>query len=53
MIVELLEMIDIDQQQRERSAVALRPRPFVSEALVEMTAIGDAGEPVWSRAALA
>src|SRR3954465_5063685 len=46
MIVELLEMIDIDQQERELRAVAPGARPFVRETLVECAPVGEAGKAV-------
>ena len=46
LIVELLEMVDVDQQQRQRQAVALGARPFVRQPLVEMPAIGKPGQTV-------
>src|SRR3954468_15173206 len=46
LVVELLEMIDIDQQERELRAIAPGPGPFLGEALVERAPVDEAGEAV-------
>src|SRR6187551_936107 len=45
-IVEELEVIDVDQHQRERVPRAPRTEPFTLQHFVETSSIGDAGERV-------
>ena len=42
-IVELLEMVDVDHQQRERCFIAAGPGPFRIQPHVEATAVGKPG----------
>jgi hypothetical protein len=49
LVVDLLEVIDINQQQRERRKVTIREREFRTEALVEVTPVVEPGEPVLHR----
>ncbi len=47
MVVERLEMIDVDQQERKlRVPSAPGARPFVREALVECASVGEPGQAV-------
>ena len=46
LVVEQLEVIDIDEQQRQRLPGALRPQPFGLQCLVEAAPIGKAGQSV-------
>jgi hypothetical protein len=45
-IVEALEEVDVEQQQRQRRAVAPRTLPLVEQSLVEVTPVEDAREAV-------
>jgi len=49
LVVECLEMIEVDHQERQAGALAIGASPFLEQALVEAAAIGEAGEPVNSR----
>ena len=48
-VVDALEAVEIDHQQRERLAAALRARAFLGQALHQMAAVADAGEVVEQR----
>ena len=48
-VVDALEAVEIDHQQRERLAAALRAGTFLGQALQQMTAVADAGEIVEQR----
>ncbi len=48
-VVDGLEAVEIDHQQRERLAAALRPRAFLGQPLQQMAAVADAGEVVEQR----
>ncbi|MNP85344.1 hypothetical protein D3C76_1850480 [compost metagenome] len=45
-LVECLEVIDIDHQDRQWPAVALSPCPFQTQHLIQTAAVGQAGEAV-------
>ena len=45
-VVEVLEHVHVDHQQRQRRAGPLGARPFAGQRLVEVAAVGDAGEAV-------
>ncbi len=40
-VVDGLEAVEIDHQQRERLAAALRPRAFLGQALQQMPPVAD------------
>ena len=44
-----LEAVEVDHQQREGLAAALRARAFLGQALQQMAAVADAGEIVEQR----
>ena len=46
LVVEQLEMVDVDEQQRQRLAGPLRAQPFGFERLVEGAAVGKTGQAV-------
>ena len=48
-VVDGLEAVEIDHQQRERLAAALRAGAFLGQPLQQMAAVGDAGEIVEQR----
>ena len=48
-VVDRLEVVDVDQQQRQWAIVAAEALPFVVEPAGEMTAIEDAGQRVLHR----
>ncbi|MNY77254.1 hypothetical protein D3C86_2170920 [compost metagenome] len=39
-------MIDIHHQHRQRAVIALGPCPFAAQDLIELAAVGQAGEAV-------
>ncbi len=45
-VVDGLEVVDIDERDRQRTAVAGRPFDFVEQGGEQGLAVGDAGEPV-------
>ena len=45
-VVDALEVIDVDEQQGERAAMAMGAAPLGGEALVKAAAVGDSGEAV-------
>ena len=45
-VVDLLEAVEVDQQQRERVARARLPRQGVVEPVAEERSVGEAGQPV-------
>ena len=45
-VVEILEEVDVDEDERERGRVAGRTPPFVAQHLVEAAAVGEAGQGV-------
>src|SRR5512140_53066 len=49
LVVEGLEMVEVDHQERKGSAVAIGPAPFLEQALVEAAPVGKAGKTVNSR----
>ena len=48
-VVDRLEAVEIDHQQRERLAAAFRPRAFLGQPLQQMPPVADAGEIVEQR----
>ena len=48
-VVDQLEAVEIDHQQRERLAAAFRPRAFLGQPLQQMPPVADAGEIVEQR----
>src|ERR1019366_10559561 len=48
-VVRILEMVEIHQDERDRPAVALSREDLLGEALVEVRAVPDPGEPVHQR----
>ena len=48
-VVDGLEAVEVDHQQRERLAAALRARAFLGQALHQMAAVADAGQVVEQR----
>ena len=48
-VVELLEVIDVEHQQRERETAALRALDLEGQALVEMAVVVEAGQAVGDR----
>lgn len=48
-VVELLEEVDIEQDQRQRQAAVAHAFPFHFQAAVEAAPVGDAGQPVLER----
>ena len=48
-VVDAFETVEIDHQQRERLAGALRARAFLGQPLHQMAAVADAGEVVEQR----
>ena len=48
-VVDRLEAVEVDHQQRERLAAALRARAFLGQALQQMPPVADAGEIVEQR----
>src|SRR5690606_11382037 len=45
-VVELLEIIDVDQQQREQGFVSVRPAPFEIQSFVEGASIVHTGQAI-------
>ena len=45
-IVDLLEVIGIEDRNREGTAIALGPEELVLESLVELTSVGDTGQAI-------
>ncbi len=48
-VVDALEAVEVDHQQRERLVAALRAGAFLGQALHQMAAVADAGEVVEQR----
>lgn len=48
-VVDVLEVVDVEQQQRERALEALRPRELVPEQHVEGAVVVESGETVAGR----
>src|SRR6266851_5724111 len=49
LVVVSLEMIDIDQQQRQCCAVSAGTCPLIPQFLVEVAPVGEASQPVQAR----
>jgi hypothetical protein len=45
-VVHGLEPVEVDEQQRDRRSLALRPRQHVVEAVPEQRSVGQAGQRV-------
>jgi hypothetical protein len=53
-VIVLFEIIDIDQDKRERcAALALGAAPFHRQSVLEGPPVGNVGEPVGARSTLA
>ncbi len=48
-IVQMLEVVDIDEEQRERMFHPSRTVPFRTEYLIEASTVGDLGQCVLQR----
>jgi len=48
-VVEFLEMVDVEEDQRERKPCAPRSLPFLLDEDIEPPAIGEAGEGIGGR----
>ncbi|MNV32283.1 hypothetical protein D3C71_1236160 [compost metagenome] len=48
-VIEGLEVIGIDHQQRQRLATALRAKPFMAQGLIKGSTVGHAGQGIGGR----
>ena len=48
-VVDLLEVVDVDEAERDRSVLLLRVEQFALQALVEVAVIAEAGEWIGER----
>ena len=48
-IVDLLEVVDVDEAERQRPRLLLGPQQFTLESLVEVTVIAEPGQRIGQR----
>ena len=48
-IVDLLEVVDVDEAERQRPRLLLGPQQFALEPLVEVTVIAEPGQRIGQR----